>query len=44
MKRLDGQWLCDHAIEFARWQHPAVVCRAIFNVPGTAYKLIEWLI
>jgi len=22
--RIDGQQLCDHAVKFARWQHPAI--------------------
>jgi len=24
----DGQWVWDHTIEFARWQHPAMGQRA----------------
>jgi len=30
--RIDGQWLWDLAVKFARWQHPAVGCGARFAV------------
>ena len=44
---MDGQWLRDHAIKFARWQHHAVGCRTRFAVAGTFcffvwYRTIDW--
>ena len=32
---IDRQWLLDHAIKFARWQHPAAGCVASFAMPFT---------
>jgi len=29
---MDQQWYCDHAIKFARWQHPALGHGARFSV------------
>ena len=33
--KVDGQWLCDHAVKFARWQHPVIGAVAKFNAPGS---------
>ena len=33
--RIDGQWLWDHAAQFARWQHLQWRRGARFAMPGT---------
>ena len=35
---IDGQWLWNHAMKFARWQHPAVGHSVVFDWPDTAYS------
>ena len=40
---MDEQWLCDHAIELARWQHPAVGCRTKYDMHGATFTVINFI-
>jgi len=39
---IDRQWLLDHVVQIARWQHPAVGCQARSAVTGaTCFALVS---